>query len=1365
MDSVKVPEKMSFKDAREDFHRFRQMFEFYMLASKKIKNSEEEKIAELITFLGHEGLDVYNTFDIRKEELNLKNVLDKFQSHCVSAVNPVVETCLFNKIYQKSGQSIDDFITEIKKQADMCKFVCEKNDCQMSYKNRMIRDRIIIGVFDENLRIRLLAEKDLTLDKTIEIVKAGEALKMQVKIFREDTAELSIDAIHVNTKTQFKSNAVTKNHNNNSQRSCNRCGYSHFNRKCPAEGKTCKKCQRKNHFASVCQSKTIQLVSTQNDDGQPEIDQHNLSDTGNYSFILDSVCDNLLRTGAWMKDVLVNDCKIIKFKLDTGAECNILSRKTLVSVFNHKPLDIMKKVGIDLISYGNFRIKTIGRINLRCKTDKKSEILNFFVVDENLQSLLGLDACLKLNLIKRVDAVESIRSNVTFNDPLIQKYSDVFEGIGKIPGKYKIKIDENAIPSIKYRKVVPFALHEKLKMKLDDLVDKDIISKVQHPTEWVNNIMLVEKSSGELRICLDPKPLNKFIKREHYMIPTSDDILARLSGKKFFSVIDMKDGFWQLELDQESADLCTFATPFGRYQFKRLAMGLNSAPEVFHREMVEIFGSIAGVEPYFDDLIISGVSIEDHDRVLENVLKQAREYNVKFNIKKIQLRAKEVSFMGHIISESGVLPSNKHIKAITNFEMPKNKKDVMRFLGITKYLARFIPNLSQLSSNLRKLTKQNVNFEFNETHAKEINKLKNIITSQPILKIFEINKPCVIQSDASSEGLGCVLLQEGHPISYASRSLTMTEKKYSQIEKELLAIVFACNKFHQYIYGRQIIVHTDHKPLTKIIYDDLDKASFRLQRMLLKLLRYNLKLEYIPGRDMLIADALSRASLDVDGDDENELAFSINCVNQLYLSDENKISLRNALKTDRTLSNVMSFVTNGWSNDIINKSNFEIRHYYKLRDDISLDDDLLFFKNKLIVPESYKTNILFDLHYCHAGIEKMKKRGREMYYWPNMNYDITKFVQMCKSCQKFQKSKQKAPLKSHELADFPWEKISVDIMEFHSKNYLVIVDAYSNLLVLVPIANKSALEVVEQFTSVFSKFGFPCYIVADNNPFNSAEVKQFAKKWNIGLIFTSPHHHQSNGLVERAVGIVKEIYRKLCDESRTNDIQLAILEYNNSKLSHMNYSPSQLFFGRNQKTKCITNSSHLMPIFVDKKEVKQQKLNIRDRQKYYYDRTAKASETFNKGDTVMLQNYKNKYWEPAKIVDVENENYVVENSIGSKVRRNPIFLRPTQIAFSSKMPLNVYNFIKTYNTNNDHSDVQFTNVDSTPQSNVEVTQETDVPYEPNEIFNNQSILESSSLSNYESSNEVPIETRPAYKTRSGRLSVIPSYLKKLYNLD
>ena len=283
------------------------------------------------------------------------------------------------------------------------------------------------------------------------------------------------------------------------------------------------------------------------------------------------------------------------------------------------------------------------------------------------------------------------------------------------------------------------------------------------------------------------------------------------------------------------------------------------ASEVAQKMVEKHFGDISGALRIFDDIIIGGRDEQEHDFILRKVLTRARERNIKFNRDKIQFRVNKVKYMGEVVSELGFSSDPDKISAIHNMPTPSCKHDLQRLLGMINYLAKYIPNMSELSAPLRSLLKSDVPWTWFPEHDTALTKLKSVLSSAPVLRFYDKSLPTTLQVDASKNGLGACLMQQNQPVAYASRAMSSSEIGYAQIEKELLAIVYGCERFNLYTYGAEIEVLSGHKPLESIFKKPIFKVPPRLQRMRLRLQKYHLKVRYVPGKFFHIADTLSRA--------------------------------------------------------------------------------------------------------------------------------------------------------------------------------------------------------------------------------------------------------------------------------------------------------------------------------------------------------------------------------------------------------------------------------------------------------------------------------------------------------------------------
>ena len=393
--------------------------------------------------------------------------------------------------------------------------------------------------------------------------------------------------------------------------------------------------------------------------------------------------------------------------------------------------------------------------------------------------------------------------------------------------------------------------------KLDEWLKEGIITPVEEPTDWVSSLAYSRKANGKLRICLDPKDLNAAIKRDHYKTPTVEEITHKLAGSRKFTKLDGTSSYLCIILDYESSLLTTFNTPWGRYRFIRLPFGLACSQDIFQRMIDQILEHCEGVIGIADDVVVHGKDDEEHDRRLHNLMRVAREHGLVFNREKCDVKTTSVTFFGTVYDKDGAHPDPKKVEAIHKMPPPEEPQELQKFLGMTTYLPPFIPSLSTFTTPLRELLWKDSEFTWNDSYQEAFDAVKQMVCKDTTLRYFDSRKPIVIQVDASQKGLGAALLQDGRPIAFTSKALTPMEQRYANIEREMLACVFGAEQFHTYVFGRSFTIESDHKPFEQINLKNLADTPARLQRMLLHLQNYNMKITYCPGREMLVADTLS----------------------------------------------------------------------------------------------------------------------------------------------------------------------------------------------------------------------------------------------------------------------------------------------------------------------------------------------------------------------------------------------------------------------------------------------------------------------------------------------------------------------------
>lgn len=1272
MEHARPPSELSLEGnsvSRADaWKRWRKQFHVFLKASGVHKEEGSVQASLLINLIGTEGFDVYETFkfsnDTEKDDVTV--LLKKFDEYFGVKPNVTLARYNFYMRNQEGGESIDQYVTALKLLSKTCEF--------KTLEDEFIRDRIVCGVKNTIVRDRLLRTDDLTMDKAIKICQVDEVSADSSRVLQESrgaSAEpVRVDAVGARGgagpraargraggaraarggRGGHRLRAVPDGagrppplSSSSASSTCLRCGGPCVSwADCPAVSVQCYVCQNYGHFARMCQVhkgvKKLYDIGVLEDENkyEPELDDD--WESFYISTLIDgSKIDSVSQD--WF-EVLRGEWGSENFKLDSGADINVLSFKRFVQLGNN-PNNIVVNHKVKLQSYSGDFIPIKGICNIKWWYKNVQYDLKFAIADIDCQSVLGLQACLLLGLIKRI------------HDINFSKNSDLFTGLGCLPGEYHITVDRDVTPVVCAPRKVPLSLRDNLKDELDRMTELGVIRKVTHPTPWVNSLVVVAKTNGKMRICLDPRPLNKAIQRAHFQLPTINELATKLNGAKYFSVLDANSGFWSVKLDKESADLCTFITPFGRYQYLRLPFGLNCAPEVFHAKLKQLLEGLDGVESFIDDIIVWGSTRREHDVRLNALFQKARDINLKFNKDKCRICVDEVTYLGHIFNKDGMKVDTEKVRAVINMPEPTDCKSLERFLGAINYLSKFIPNYSQHIFPLTRLLKKDVEWCWEIGHKNAFDKLKKLICEAPVLSLFDVGSEVLLSVDASSVALGAVLMQRGRPVEYASRTLTDTQQRYAQIEKEMLAIVFACEKFHQYIYGkRYIVIETDHKPLESIFKKPLNSVPARLQRMMLKLQGYDLKITYKPGKYMYIPDTLSRAPLPDLYDDKiskavlNQLKMVINNV---PMSQSKLTLVKKETSKDEYLKRLLVYINEGWP---VHKYNVDsdLKYFWSMRDELYSVDGVIFKDKQVLIPNSLKTEMLKIIHDGHLGIDRCKRRAREVLFWPGISNDIESYIKKCKVCQENSNKPSKEPMIPITVPKLPWNKVGTDLFEYGKKHYLILVDYYSGFIEVSQLRDTSSNSVIKELKQNFARYGIPETVVSDNGPqYSSRNFKKFAEEWCFNHITSSPYYAQSNGKSERSVQTIKKMLKKSID-SRT-DFYLNLLSYNNTPRENLN-SPAQLLMGRRLNCRLPVHPDLLKRYNCNDQQQHKTIIEKQLKSKMYYDQHCKEQPELSVGDDVIMLEHNNERMRGTVVGKASApRSYIVKNKLGI-YRRN-----------------------------------------------------------------------------------------------------------------
>ena len=1221
--------------------------------------------------MGPQAENIFNQLNLSAEnQAKFEPVIAALDAYFQPRSNVIFERTRLFKRTQKPGESAESFITAVYDLAENCGY--DEID-----KEENIRDRIVSGLLNEKVSKELQMKRDLTLPQAIETIRHYEMVETQMKQLKlNDSAEVN-EARGSHHRGNQRGSRQGHRHNQRqdyrqgqqqqrryqgrqthqhqgSESKCMRCGGSHSRSFiCAAAQAKCRVCQKIGHFAKVCRSRNQAPQHHQPQQQQKSASEITHDDEGYHieGVFLDSIesseknieeeCnENDGNDTPWMVNIDING-NACQFKVDTGADVSIMSEENYNAMKNPPP---MQESEVKVKAYRG-TAEIMGKFQVNTK-------INFWVhvVKGRGSNLLSRKVSEKMNFV-----ISNIHENNAYG---LIKCRPV-----------KITLKENATPyEIHTSRRIPAPLIPKVEAELEKMEKEGIIEKVTAPTDWCAPMVVVMKPSGQVRLCVDLKELNKNIKRERYMLPTIDDILPKLAECVLFSKLDAASGYWQLPLEESSAKLTTFMTHKGRFCFKRLPFGISSASEIFQREMTNILQDLEGVMAYQDDVIIFGKTEEEHNKCLEKVMRRVSEAGLKLNMKKCEMKKKSLKFLGHIISSEGIKPDEEKVKAIVALKAPENVSQLRSVLGMVQYLGRYLPNLSEETKPMSELLKSDVAWRWGEAQKKSFEKVKKLVTTTPVLAFYDHHKETYISADASSYGMGGYLSQKQSdgtikPVAFCSRTFTPTEVRYAQIEKECLASTWVCERMSHYLTGLESFhLITDHKPLVPLINNrDISQTPLRCQRLLLRLMRFNARAEHHPGKSLVVSDLLSRSPMKLTQAEEikaqeEDVAAHVEMIEASFPATASKLDqFRDATEIDPVLQQAIAYAVKGWP-EHRSRVNTDLLPYYDARSSLSVSNKLLLYGSRIVIPSEMRKEVLEAIHEGHWGISKCRTRAAQSVWWPSISNDIKKRVTECPECTTNQPKQKTEPLIARPIPEYPWQQVAIDLFEVNGKNFIVQCDRYSRFIEVSHLATTTARAVILKIKNSFTKFGIAQEILTDNGPqFSSAEFKNFADAWGFIHTTNSPHYSQSNGAAESAVKIAEKIVQQ-------EDPFKALLAYHASPVAATGISPAEALMGRKLRTSLITMPEKLIPVDVDHKKVKETDSKYKEKMTNHFNKrhNARPATDLHIGQRVRMRAGQQSDWSREGVVRerVAPRSYVIETPQGVTYRRNRKHLMP-----------------------------------------------------------------------------------------------------------
>ena len=750
---------------------------------------------------------------------------------------------------------------------------------------------------------------------------------------------------------------------------------------------------------------------------------------------------------------------------------------------------------------------------------------------------------------------------------MLNKHRPVFDGtLGTWNGsKVQVSLKEGAEPYHAKAFPIPRCHMDTLKTEVDRLCKLGVLKRVNR-SQWAAPTFVIPKKDGTVRFISDFRELNKRIRRQPYPIPNIQDMLLNLEGFQYATSLDLNMGYYHLELDARSKELCTIILPFGKFEYQRIPMGLCNSPDIFQEKMNELFQGLDYVRAYIDDLLVlSKGTFQDHLQKVDRVLSTLESAGLKVNAKKSFFARSELEYLGYWISRTGIQPLKEKVQAIMNISEPKTRRELRSFLGVINYYRDMWGRRSHVLAPLARLTSKKEKFVFQPKEKAAFAMCKRIISKEAMLAYPDFSKPFVIHTDASHYQLGAVISQDGKPIAFYSRKLNAAQTRYTTTERELLSIVETLKSYRNILLGHKIVVHTDHKNL---VYKTFNTERVMRWRLLIE--EFGPELRYIKGENNIVADVLSRLGIK-----EEEFSLDAFAFDDGDYPDSYPLSLKEIVAEQKKDVNLQTKLALPDS---------------KLRSEERRSSDTTYQvitneEGKILLPNRLQRRAVEWYHsfLCHPGETRLELTLRQHYEWRGLRTMVQRVCKACPVCRVHKKRTTKygkLPPKKAEV--IPWHTLCIDLIGPYTigkgkaetkLHCLTMIDPATGWFEIVQIPNKQADEVINILEFQWlTRYPWPTEVIMDRGREFAGEVSLALKhEYGIHKKLITARNPQANAIVERVHQTVHNMIRTtgLTDASDLSDdygfqgILSAVRRAVNSTVhTTLRATPSQLVFGR-----------------------------------------------------------------------------------------------------------------------------------------------------------------------------------------------------------
>ena len=793
--------------------------------------------------------------------------------------------------------------------------------------------------------------------------------------------------------------------------------------------------------------------------------------------------------------------------------------------------------------------------------------------------------------------------------------------------EFKIELVNPNQPPIRCKsRPLPWSLKEKVKTALEEQEAAGIIRKSK--SQWSSALRVVPKPDGTVRLTVDFKPLNRVIKGDSYPLPSVEDLYNKLVEAGVISTIDLKAAYHQVPMAACSIQFTAFVCEFGLFEYLSMPMGIKNAPSWFQRAIegaLQEFMNEKVVSVYLDDAILYTKTLDEHVQWGLQVMDALHKNGFKLSLEKSKLVRQEMPFLGNIISFKQIKPNPERARCLFEKAKPKTIRDVQVWLGIVNYYRRFIKQYAELARPLYGLTGykyipvnwrrkngtvdgKKVIVEWNEEADESFRKIKEVLCSDLILALPNFNKPFSIETDASDYGYGAVLQQETdgikRPVAFFSKNYTQAQRKYPTSEKELLALIMSVEYFHQYLYGRPFVAYTDHMPLTWLLTKK--EPHPRLERWMMRISIYQITIVYIPGKENVIADLLSRLPdedevapeeddyhdiviASVEQEDGVEASYfeiddaveqqvpskqdekiNIDVISMIPTSEpaDEYTSFKEEQEKDADLEWIKAMIkTHGENKPSMDKFKNKVRrvlhHQYE---NLCLVEDILYHEaedvngyryTQYVLPAHIVNKVINNVHssiFCgHLGRKKTVEKIKARFYRPFLNQEVKLFIKTCDRCQRVKNTQPKRRAELQYLrASRPNQLVTLDLAGPYPKtergntNLMVIVDHFTKLSEYYALPDTKQTTIAEVIVNEWScRYGVPEMILSDRGTqLNSKQMELIYDALDILKLKTTAYHPECDGESERAIQTMKSMIKAYIDEDQSNwDLNLSKLAF------------------------------------------------------------------------------------------------------------------------------------------------------------------------------------------------------------------------------